>query len=74
MLGKKALKQLLPALLLALLHQTLDLLRASTGGDQQSVRHVNNDDVVHAQQSNKTSRPRNDDTTGDLLSEHCTRD
>ena len=67
----KASEQLLPTLFSALLHQPLDLLRASTCGYHQSVGHVDNDDVVHTQQSDETSRPRNDDTAGNLLGKNC---
>jgi hypothetical protein len=69
--GGKALEQLLPALFPALLHQPLDLLRASASGDHQGIGHVDDNDIVHAQQSNQTPRPGDDDPAGDLFGNNC---
>ena len=63
----------LPALLLGLCDDLLDLLRASAGGDEESVGHVDDDEVVYAQAGDEAARTRNDDATGDLLREHCRR-
>ena len=43
------LEELLPAVLFGLLHETLDLLRASACGDEEGIWHIYDDEVVDSQ-------------------------
>jgi hypothetical protein len=56
-------KESLPAGVLALLDETLNLLRTSTRGDHQRVRHVDDDKIVNTEASDETARTGDDDAS-----------
>ena len=69
--GEKSLEELLPAGVTALLHEALHLLRARASGDEEGIGHVDDDEVVHAQEGDQPSRARHDDAARRLLRDHC---
>lgn len=47
---KSALEELLPTRFAALLDDPFDFLRSRTSGDEQGVRHVDDDEVIYTQE------------------------
>lgn len=73
-LGGRGLQDLLPSSILALVDKFLDFLSTSAGGDEQSVRSVDDDQIVDTQAGHEAAGAGDDDTSCDLFGDDYVRE
>jgi hypothetical protein len=65
------LEQVLPPGIAAFLDQALHFLRPCTSRDEESVRHVDNDQVIDTETCDTAARTRDNNSASNLLRQNC---
>jgi hypothetical protein len=60
-------KQRFPSCFFAFSHESLDLLRSSTRGNEKGVWHIDDDQIVHSKAGDETTRSRDNNASSNLF-------